>query len=99
MEYLLGIDVGSSSVKAAILDANSGTCAGSAFYPKKEQIILAPEAGFADQKTGTSAIEERDEAVEQAKEREERKEGEAKEMEGERQEDTARASEGQVLGH
>ena len=41
MEYLLGIDVGSSSVKAAILDANSGTCAGSAFYPKKEQIILA----------------------------------------------------------
>ncbi len=49
MEYLLGIDVGSSSVKAAILDANSGTCAGSAFYPKKEQIILAPEAGFAEQ--------------------------------------------------
>ena len=49
MEYLLGIDVGSSSVKAAILDANSGTCAGSAFYPKKEQIILAPEVGFAEQ--------------------------------------------------
>ena len=49
MEYLLGIDVGSSSVKAAILDANSGTCAGSAFYPKEEQIIIAPKAGFAEQ--------------------------------------------------
>ncbi len=49
MEYLLGIDVGSSSVKAAILDANSGTCAGSAFYPKEEQIITAPKAGFAEQ--------------------------------------------------
>ena len=36
MEYLLGIDVGSSSVKAAILDANSGTCAGSALSRKSK---------------------------------------------------------------
>ncbi len=49
MEYLLGIDLGSSSVKAALLDVASGTCAGSAFYPKKEQVINAPKAGYAEQ--------------------------------------------------
>lgn len=49
MNYLLGIDVGSSSVKASLLDAASGTCAGSAFYPKTEQIIASPEPGFAEQ--------------------------------------------------
>ena len=47
MNYLLGLDVGSSSVKAALLDAASGACAGSAFYPKTEQIIDAPQPGFA----------------------------------------------------
>ena len=49
MNYLLGLDVGSSSVKAALLDAASGACAGSAFYPKTEQIIDAPQPGFAEQ--------------------------------------------------
>lgn len=49
MEYLLGLDLGSSSVKAALLDAGSGTCAGSAFYPKAEQRIDAPHPGFAEQ--------------------------------------------------
>ncbi|MBN2161515.1 MAG: carbohydrate kinase [Pontiellaceae bacterium] len=49
MEYLLGIDVGSSSVKASLLDAASGTCAGSAFYPKAEQKIDSPQPGFAEQ--------------------------------------------------
>ena len=49
MEYLLGLDIGSSSVKAALLDAGSGTCAGSAFYPKTEQRIDAPQPGFAEQ--------------------------------------------------
>ena len=49
MTYLLGIDVGSSSVKASLLDAASGTCAGSAFYPKAEQKIDSPEPGFAEQ--------------------------------------------------
>jgi len=49
MKYLLGIDVGSSSVKASLLDAVSGTCAGSAFYPKTEQRIDSPESGFAEQ--------------------------------------------------
>jgi xylulokinase len=49
MKYLLGIDVGSSSVKASLLDAVSGTCSGSAFYPKTEQRIDSPEPGFAEQ--------------------------------------------------
>ena len=49
MAYLLGIDVGSSSVKASLLDVASGTCAGSAFYPKTEQKIESPEPGFAEQ--------------------------------------------------
>jgi len=49
MEYLLGIDVGSSSVKASLLDAATGVCAGSAFFPKTEQKIESPEPGFAEQ--------------------------------------------------
>ncbi len=49
MKYLLGIDVGSSSVKASLLDVGSGTCAGSAFYPKSEQKIESPQPGFAEQ--------------------------------------------------
>jgi xylulokinase len=49
MTYLLGIDIGSSSVKASLLDISTGTCAGSAFYPKTEQKIAAPQPGFAEQ--------------------------------------------------
>ncbi len=49
MDYLLGIDVGSPSDKASLLDAATGTCAGSAFYPKSEQKIDSPEPGFAEQ--------------------------------------------------
>ncbi len=49
MSYLLGIDVGSSSVKASLLDAQTGRCAGSAFYPKTEQKINSPQPGFAEQ--------------------------------------------------
>jgi len=49
MDYLLGIDLGSSSVKASLLDATTGVCAGSAFYPKTEQLIESPEPGFAEQ--------------------------------------------------
>ena len=36
--YLLGYDIGSSSVKASLVDAYSGKCIASAFYPK--QVIL-----------------------------------------------------------
>jgi xylulokinase len=49
MAYLLGIDVGSSSVKASLLDVESGRCAGSAFYPETELTIDSPQPGFAEQ--------------------------------------------------
>lgn len=47
--YLLGFDVGSSSVKASLVDADSGVCVASAFYPEKEAPILAVKAGWAEQ--------------------------------------------------
>lgn len=47
--YLLGFDVGSSSVKASIVDADSGVCVASAFYPEKETPIIAVKAGWAEQ--------------------------------------------------
>ena len=47
--YLLGYDVGSSSVKASLINAESGTTLASAFYPKKEMKISAPKAGWAEQ--------------------------------------------------
>ena len=37
--YLLGYDIGSSSVKASLVDARTGKCVSSAFYPKSEAPI------------------------------------------------------------
>jgi len=47
--YLLGFDVGSSSVKASLVNADSGKCVASAFYPEKEAPIMAVKAGWAEQ--------------------------------------------------
>ena len=47
--YLLGYDVGSSSVKASLINAESGRSVASAFYPKKEMKISAPKPGWAEQ--------------------------------------------------
>lgn len=47
--YLLGYDIGSSSVKASLVDAASGKCVSSAFYPKTEAPILAVKQGWAEQ--------------------------------------------------
>ena len=47
--YLLGFDVGSSSVKASLVDADTGVCAATAFYPEKEAPIMAVKAGWAEQ--------------------------------------------------
>ena len=47
--YLLGFDVGSSSVKASLVDAETGVCAASAFYPESEAPIMAVKAGWAEQ--------------------------------------------------
>ncbi len=38
--YLLGYDVGSSSVKASLVEAATGKCVTSAFYPKTEAPII-----------------------------------------------------------
>lgn len=46
---LLGIDIGSSSVKASIVDGNTGKSIASAFYPKQEMKITALQSGWAEQ--------------------------------------------------
>ncbi|MBR5062742.1 MAG: carbohydrate kinase [Prevotella sp.] len=48
-QYLLGFDVGSSSVKASLVDIESGQCAATAFYPEHEAPIKAVKAGWAEQ--------------------------------------------------
>lgn len=47
--YLIGYDIGSSSVKACIVDAESGKTLSNAFFPKKEAPILSLNAGWAEQ--------------------------------------------------
>ena len=47
--YLLGLDVGSSSVKASLVSVDSGRCVASAFYPEKEAPIIAVRSGWAEQ--------------------------------------------------
>ena len=47
--YLLGYDIGSSSVKASLVDAQSGKCVASAFYPKSEAPIISRQSGWAEQ--------------------------------------------------
>lgn len=47
--YLLGYDIGSSSVKAALVDATSGVCVASDFFPKNEAPIKALRQGWAEQ--------------------------------------------------
>ncbi|MGD2035726.1 MAG: FGGY family carbohydrate kinase, partial [Bacteroidales bacterium] len=46
---LLGIDVGSSSVKLSLLDAGSGKNLASAQYPKQEMKIISRKSGWAEQ--------------------------------------------------
>ncbi len=47
--YLLGIDIGSSSVKVAVVDAEQGNSIASAFYPKQEAEIISLKQGWAEQ--------------------------------------------------
>lgn len=47
--YLLGYDIGSSSVKASLVDVNTGKNIASAFYPKNEAPIIAVKKGWAEQ--------------------------------------------------
>lgn len=47
--YLLGYDVGSSSVKASLVDSQNGKCIASSFFPKSEAPILSKQQGWAEQ--------------------------------------------------
>ncbi|MCO6477758.1 MAG: carbohydrate kinase [Phaeodactylibacter sp.] len=47
--YLLGYDIGSSSVKAAVVDVESGKAIGVAKYPETEMAIHAPRPDWAEQ--------------------------------------------------
>ena len=47
--YLLGYDVGSSSVKACLVEAESGKIIAQDFFPKVEMQIMAKKSGWAEQ--------------------------------------------------
>jgi len=47
--YLIGCDIGSSSVKVSIVNAETGQVVGSDFFPKTEAPILSCRAGYAEQ--------------------------------------------------
>lgn len=48
-KYLLGIDIGSSSVKLALLEIATGTPAATAFSPSAEMPMISLRQGFAEQ--------------------------------------------------
>ncbi len=49
MKYLLGYDIGTSSVKASVVDAETGAIVAAAQYPDGEAPISAPKPGWAEQ--------------------------------------------------
>lgn len=48
-QYWIGYDIGSSSVKAALIDSGKGTEVGRVQFPKKEMPISAPQPGWGEQ--------------------------------------------------
>lgn len=50
MRSLLGIDLGSSSVKVSLLDADSGQCVATVHWPETEAPIKALQPGWAEQR-------------------------------------------------
>lgn len=52
-KYLLGYDVGSSSIKASVIDSESGSAIGSATSPDKELAMISKESGWAEQHPDT----------------------------------------------
>lgn len=47
--YLLGYDIGTSSVKASLVEVETGVCKASCFWPEKEAPIIAQRPGWAEQ--------------------------------------------------
>lgn len=50
MRYLLGIDLGSSSVKVSLVEVSTGKCTACASYPDSEAPIKALKPGWAEQR-------------------------------------------------
>lgn len=48
-KYLLGYDVGSSSIKASIIDSETGQLIGTAISPRQEMEMQSAQAGWAEQ--------------------------------------------------
>lgn len=48
-KYLLGYDIGSSSIKASLIDSETGNTVGSATSPSRELKIQSPKTGWAEQ--------------------------------------------------
>jgi xylulokinase len=46
---LLGIDVGTSSIKVSVVDAQTGACIAAAHHPEQEAPIIAEQPGWAEQ--------------------------------------------------
>ena len=53
MSYLLGYDIGSSSVKASLLEAETGVIVAAAASPRTEMEISSPHPGWAEQHPDT----------------------------------------------
>ncbi|PSL47671.1 xylulokinase [Chitinophaga niastensis] len=47
--YFIGYDIGSSSIKAALLNADTGVCVATATSPDKEMVIEVPHPSWAEQ--------------------------------------------------
>jgi xylulokinase len=47
--YIIGCDIGSSSVKASLVNIQTGEAVASAFFPKQEMAIKSIKAGWAEQ--------------------------------------------------
>src|SRR5690349_9888398 len=50
---LLGIDVGTSSIKVSVVDSESGDCLASAQFPDSETPIISHQLGWAEQSPDT----------------------------------------------
>jgi len=48
-QFLLGLDIGSSSVKASLVNVETGVTVAAAQSPAEEMAIAAPRAGWAEQ--------------------------------------------------
>ncbi len=51
--YLLGIDIGTSSVKVSVVNVQTQQCVASAFYPETEAEIISVKTGWAEQDPDT----------------------------------------------